>query len=141
MLKKTIKYTDFNDVEHEEDFYFNLSKAELTEMEMSEDGGMANKLQRIVEANNGRQIIQAFKDILFKAYGQKSEDGKRFIKSEEISKEFEQTGAYDVLFNDLLSDPEYASEFINGLIPSHLAKQLNDGPKAPKDFQKKKANN
>ena len=123
MLKKTIKYTDFNDVEREEDFYFNLTKSELTEMQLSKDGGLQAWLEKIVKTDNRPELIKAFKSIILKAYGEKSADGKRFVKSEELSEEFEQSAAYDELFMELLSNEEKAAEFINGLIPKGMAKE------------------
>lgn len=124
MLKKTITYTDFNNVERSEDFYFNLMQAELAEMELTTQGGFAEYLQRIADSNDGKAIITTFKEILFKAYGEKSPDGKRFVKSEEISKAFEQTQAYSILFMQLVTDANYSAEFIRGLMPPELAGQI-----------------
>ena len=98
MLKKTINYTDYNGSEREEDHYFNLSKAEIMEMELSTAGGLSGMIQDIVKTQDGPAIMKIFKDIILKSYGKKSPDGKRFEKSEEISKAFEQTEAYSVLF-------------------------------------------
>ena len=126
MLKKAITYVDFNGVEHTENFYFNLMKAELAEMELSTQGGFAGYLQRIVDSNDGKQIIDTFKEILFKAYGQKSADGRRFVKSEELSKEFEQTEAYSVLFMELVTNAEAGAAFVNGLMPAGL--ETSDQP-------------
>ena len=120
MFKKTIKYTDFNDVEREEDFYFNLTKSELTEMQLSVDGGLQAWLEKIVKTDNRPELIKAFKNIILKSYGEKSDDGKRFIKSKELSEAFEQTAAYDELFIELLSDEAKAGEFINALVPKNL---------------------
>lgn len=117
MVKKTITYTDYNGVERKEDFYFNLTKAELMEMEMTETGGMAEMIQRIVDAQDVPAIIKIFKKIVLEAYGEKSADGKRMIKSEEIKTAFSQTEAYSQLFMTLATDAEAASEFINGIIP------------------------
>lgn len=118
MLKKTITYTDYNGTERTEDFYFNLSKAELMEMEMSTTGGMIELIQRIVAAQDSPAIIKIFKDLIMKAYGEKSLDGKRFIKSEEISNAFAQTEAYSQLFMELATDADAAARFVNGIIPS-----------------------
>lgn len=117
MLKKTITYTDYNGVERKEDFYFNLSKAEIMEMELGTAGGFAEMIQKIIDAQDGPTIVKIFKDLVLKAYGEKSADGKRFIKSEEISKGFEQTEAYSNLFMELSTDAKAASDFINGIIP------------------------
>lgn len=121
MLKKTITYTDYNGVERTEDFYFNLSKAELMEMEMSTSGGFAETVQKIVSAQDAPTIIKIFKDLILKAYGEKSPDGKRFIKSEELSNAFAQTEAYSNLFMELATDADAAANFTNGIMPSNLS--------------------
>lgn len=120
MLKKTIKYTDFNDVEREEDFYFNLTRAELAEMQLSKEGGLQAWLEKIVKTDNQPELIKIFKNIILKAYGEKSADGKRFIKSEEISEAFAQSAAYDEFFIELISNEAKAAEFINGLMPKNI---------------------
>lgn len=120
MFKKTITYTDYNGNERTEDFYFNLTKAELMEMEMSIPGGMKGMLEKIISAQDTGKIIDTFKKILLKSYGEKSEDGKRFIKSPELSKAFSETEAYSIMFVELAQDATKASEFINGIIPSGL---------------------
>lgn len=118
MLKKKITYTDYNGVERSEDFYFNLTKAELMEMEMSTVGGFTEMVQRIVAANDAPSIIKIFKELILKAYGEKSPDGKRFIKSKEISDAFSQTEAYSQLFMELATDANAAADFVNGLVPN-----------------------
>ncbi len=115
MLKKTITYTDYNGVERTEDFYFNLSKAEAMEMELSTSGGLTEMVRRIVAAQDTPTIIKVFKEILLKSYGEKSPDGKRFIKSEALSEEFAQTEAYSQLFMELASDDKAAAAFVNGI--------------------------
>lgn len=120
MLKKAITYTDYNDVERTETFYFNLNKAEITEMEMSTTGGLTEMINKIVEKQDAPAIIKTFKDLILKAYGEKSPDGKRFIKSEEISEAFSQTEAYSVLFMELATNAEAASKFIEGIIPADI---------------------
>lgn len=120
MLKKTIKYTDFNGVERTEDFYFNLTKAELTEMQLEKDGGLDTKIRKIVESKNIPEIIKMFKEIVLKAYGIKSDDGKRFMKSDKIREEFASTNAYSELFMELASNAEKASAFVNGILPTGL---------------------
>ena len=120
MYKKTITYTDYNGSERTEDFYFNLTKAELMEMEMSIPGGMKGMLEKIISAQDTGKIIDVFKKILLKSYGEKSEDGKRFIKSPELSKAFSETEAYSIMFVELAQDATKASEFVNGIIPSGL---------------------
>ena len=123
MIKKTITYKDYNQVDRTEDFYFNLSKAEVMEMEMSTSGGLAEMITRIVAAQDQPAIIKIFKDLILKAYGEKSPDGKRFIKSDELSTAFSQTEAYSQLFMELATDAEAASAFVNGIVPADMAKQ------------------
>lgn len=123
MLKKTITYTDYNGVERTENFYFNLTKAEIMEMEMGTVGGFAEMVQRIVDAKDAPTIIKIFKDLVLKAYGEKSADGKRFIKSDEIREAFSQTEAYSQLFMELATDSKAASAFVNGIVPADVAKQ------------------
>ena len=125
MLKKTIAYTDYNGVERTEDFYFNLTKAELMEMEMSTSGGLAEMIDRIVKAQDAPAIIKIFKDLVLKAYGVKSPDGKRFIKSEAIATEFAQTEAYSILFMELATDSDAAAAFVNGIVPADAANAAN----------------
>ena len=125
MLKKSIKYTDYNGVERTEDFYFNLSKAELMEMEMSTAGGLAETITKIVAAQDQPAIIKLFKELILKAYGEKSADGKRFVKSDEIAAAFSQTEAYSELFMELSTDSDKAAEFVNKIVPADLAKEVN----------------
>ena len=117
MRKETITYVDYNGTERTEDFYFNLTKAEIMEMEIGTTGGLAEMINRIVAAQDGPAIMRIFKDLVLKAYGEKSADGKRFIKSEELSTAFSQTGAYDQLFMKLATDSEAAANFVNGIVP------------------------
>lgn len=124
MVKKTINYTDFNGVEKTEDFYFNLTEAEITEMEMSTEGGLADSIQRIVNAKEVPEIIKVFKRLLLQSYGEKSADGKRFVKSPEIANAFSQTQAYSDLFMELATDAEKAAEFVNGIMPE--ARKVNN---------------
>lgn len=124
MLKKTITYTDYNGSERTEDFYFNLSKAEIMEMEMSISGGLAEMITKIVAAQDAPAIIKIFKDLVLKAYGEKSPDGKRFIKSDEITTAFSQTEAYSQLFMELATDADAASKFVNGIIPADMAQKV-----------------
>lgn len=123
MLKKTITYTDFNGNEVSEDYFFHLSKAELVELELSHKGGLSEALQRIVEAEDGKGIVAEFKNIILSAYGQRSEDGKRFIKNQELRDEFESTEAYSALFMELITEADKATEFINGIIPAGMAEE------------------
>ena len=120
MLKKTITYTDYNGTERTEDFYFNLTKAEILDMDMSEAGGLTAKLNKIIESKDNRELMKHFKCIIHRAYGEKSDDGRRFVKSDEISTGFEQTEAYEELFMELFSDATKAAEFVNGIIPQGI---------------------
>ena len=120
MLKKTITYTDYNGTERTEDFYFNLTKAEVMEMEMSTSGGLAETIQRIVAAQDAPSIIKIFKDLVLKAYGVKSIDGRTFKKSEELKEEFSQTEAYSILFMELATDADAAAKFVNGIVPADI---------------------
>ena len=116
MLKKTITYVDYNGTSRTEDYYFNLSKAELLEMELGTAGGMTEALKKISSTKDVPTIAKIFKDMILKAYGEKSPDGKRFIKSEELSTAFSQTEAYSQLYTELLTDADIASEFFIGII-------------------------
>lgn len=124
MLKKTIKYTDYNGTEREEDHYFNLTKAEVMEMEMSTSGGLAEMIQNVVQAQDAPAIIKIFKDLILKAYGEKSLDGKYFLKVNDagvpLSIAFSQTEAYSQLFMELATDADKAAEFVNGIIPQDM---------------------
>ena len=123
MLKKAIKYVDYNDVERNEEFYFNLSQAEIVEMEMSTAGGLVEKIQAMTAKMDGEKIITFFKEIVLKAYGVKSPDGKRFIKSQELRDEFSQTEAYTVLFMELATNADAAAAFINAILPKTLSQK------------------
>ena len=125
MLKLTKTYTDFNGEERTEDFYFNLSKAELAEKHLSSENGLGEKLQKIVDSKDHKVIVDTFKEIILWAYGKKSEDGRRFIKSPEISKEFSETPVYSDLFIELATDEEAASNFIHAIMPADWEKEIN----------------
>lgn len=126
MLKKRIKYVDYDNNEREEDFYFNLSKAEIAEMELSIEGGLQKWIERVVDAKDTPQIIELFKRLILQSYGEKSPDGKRFIKSEELSKEFSQTEAYSELFMELATDETAAANFVNGIIPQEFSEAATE---------------
>lgn len=117
MLKKTITYVDYDGNPRTEDFYFNLSKAEIVKMEVSTSGGMEKMLQELVASKDGKRIMEVFNGIILKAYGEKIPDGKRFVKSAELSQAFEQTEAYSELFMELVTDADKAAAFVNGIIP------------------------
>lgn len=128
MLKRTIKYTDYNDNETTEAFYFNLTKSELVEFEVSYKDGFQDTLERIIATDDREKLIAEFKKIILASYGQKSDDGKRFIKSDELRTEFSQSAAYNELFMELATNENAAADFINGVMPKALmdaAKQEN----------------
>ena len=122
MLKKTVTYVDYNGVERTEDFYFNLSKAEVTEMELSVEDGFSKLLEEIVKSNDNARIIELFKEMVLKAYGEKSADGRRFVKSKELAEAFSQTEAYSEIFMELAMDEKAAAAFVNGIMPANLGK-------------------
>lgn len=118
MLKKTITYTDYDGMERTEDFYFNLSKAELAEMEASVDGGMEKFIKKIIAEKSTTKIFAMFKDLVLRSYGEKTLDGKRFVKSKELSEAFSQTEAYSELVMSLIEDSEAAAAFVQGILPA-----------------------
>lgn len=113
-------YTDYNGEERTEDFYFNLTKAELAEMHLLQEGGLVEFIQKVINEQNIAKLTEMFKDLILKAYGEKSLDGKRFVKSKEISDAFSQTEAYSDLFISLLQ-ANNAVDFLKGIIPKDLA--------------------
>lgn len=117
MIKRTIEYVDYNGNKQVEDFYFDMSAAELTEYQWSEDEGMNKKLEAIIKAEKPSELIKYFKDIVLMSVGKKSEDGKRFIKNQDVIDEFVQSPAYSILFMELATDEKAAAAFINGIIP------------------------
>ena len=117
MLKKTIVYTDYEGVERTEDFYFNLNEAEILELTVSETGGLEKTIQKIIATDDFKKLVEIFKELILKAYGEKSLDGRRFVKSKELSEQFSQTEAYSVLFVELATNAEVAIAFVNGIIP------------------------
>ena len=120
MLKKTITYKDYNDNERTEDFYFNFSEAEAMELELTTTGGLTESIRRLVSAQDNPAIFKIFKNLMLKAYGEKSPDGKRFIKSEAISEAFSQTEAYSKFFMEIATDAKAATAFLDGVIPKNL---------------------
>lgn len=127
MLKKKITYSDYNTGEqYTEEFRFNLNKAELTFMDLTTSGGLEMNLNRIVNTHDVPAMIKFFRELILKSYGEVSPDGKRFVKSEELSAAFEQTEAYSELFMELCTDADAAAAFIKGVVPSDLAKQVGE---------------
>lgn len=121
MLKRNVRYIDYNGNDVVDTFYFNLTKSELLELEISEKGGLGELLKNIIASQDPQALVSMFKKIILLAYGEKSEDGKRFIKNETMREEFAQTAAYDALFLELASDDRSASEFIRGIIPTEMS--------------------
>ena len=130
MLKKTITYTDFNGLERTEDFYFHLSQAEILEMELGTVGSLSAMMYKIIAANDTSELINIFNEMVLKAYGEKSGDGRRFVKSKEISDGFSQTEAYSQLFMSLATDAKLAADFVNGMIPSKMGSEQIKAPLA-----------
>lgn len=128
MLKKTITYEDYDGNTRTEDLYFFISKAELMEMELTTPGGFANKLEKVSKAQDGAEIMKIFKEIILKSYGEKSDDGRSFIKKRNgvnLAEAFEQTEAYNQLYTELLMDPDKASAFVNGIMPKDIMNEVN----------------
>lgn len=119
MLKKTIEYTDYNGTTRKEDFYFNINEAELAEMELGIAGGMSDMLTRIIDSREDTEIVKVFKELILKAYGEKSPDGKYFNKSEEISNRFTHTEAYSKLFMELATNSDAAAKFVKAILPQN----------------------
>lgn len=117
MLAKPITYTDYDGNVRTETFYFNISKAEIAEMELRTPGGYTSYLKKIIDAKDQIELVDTFMVFIMNAYGEKSEDGRYFQKSEEISKRFKSSPAYDELLFELLQDPDAASTFINSIMP------------------------
>ena len=134
MLKKTIKYTNYNGIEMEGDFYFNLTKPELIEMEASPAGGLETTINKIVQEKDNAKLIQMFKDLVLKAYGVKSDDGRRFMKTKpdgsRYADDFKETEAYSQIFMELATDADAAAKFVNGIVPADLAQKAAALPKA-----------
>lgn len=120
MYKKTIEYEDFNGEKRKEDFYFNMTRAEVTEMELSIDGGLSEMIKRVTEAKDVPSIVRIFKDLVLRSYGMRSPDGKRFIKSPQLAEEFSQTQAYSDFFMELATNSEAAANFVNGIMPKEM---------------------
>ena len=130
MLKKTVTYTDYNGVERTEAFYFHYNEAEILDMEMSTEGGFAERIQKIIDAKDQVSLMQVIKKFVIDAYGVKSEDGKRFIKNDAVRTEFLESPAYSQIWMELVMDDEIAADFINNVIPSGIKEKLEDLIKA-----------
>jgi hypothetical protein len=137
MLKREISYEDFNGNQTSDVFYFNLSKAELIEMEAEYKQGMAQMLQDVIDSKDNKELVGKFKEIILMAYGEKSEDGKRFIKSESLREEFAQTQAYVELFMEMATNADAAVQFLSGILPRDIVQQMNELEAAKKEEEKK----
>lgn len=124
MYKKTVTYEDYKGNTRTEDFYFNLNKAELVELELSTKGGLTVTMDRIIAAQDNPTLFKIFKDLVSKSYGVMSDDGRKFIKNQEVLDDFMQTEAYSIIFSELATNAEAAAEFFNNVIPQNLAKEL-----------------
>lgn len=120
MLKKTVTYTDYNGVERTETFYFHYTEAEILDMEMSTEGGFAERIQKIIDAKDQVSLMKLIKKFVIDAYGIKSEDGKRFIKNDKVKTEFLESPAYSKIWMELVMDDEVAADFVNNVIPSDM---------------------
>ncbi len=120
MLKREIKYTDFNDQIVTDIFYFNLSKSEIIELEVKYPGGFTGMLQRLIDTKDNTELIKQFKEIILMSYGEKSDDGKSFIKNDELRNKFEQTAAYQELFLELATSDTAAETFLKGILPKDM---------------------
>lgn len=125
MLKKTLKYTNYDGVEREKDYFFNLKKSELIDLQYKTPKGFISYIEEITKSGDNSELWKAFRDIVLLAYGEKSDDGERFMKSEEISKAFEETEAFSVLIMELIEEDDAASDFINGIMPADINTQNN----------------
>ena len=124
MIKKTVTYKDYNGTERTETFYFHFTEAELLDMEMSVEGGFAERVKRIVDAKSQTELLQVIKKFVLDAHGVKSDDGRLHIKNEQTRAEFVQCPAYSKIFMELLTDDKAASEFTNGVVPDDMKEQL-----------------
>jgi hypothetical protein len=124
MIKKTVTYTDYNGIERTESFYFHFTQAELVDMEMSTEGGFAERIQRIIDAKDQTSLLKVIKQFVLDAYGVKSDDGRRFIKKPEVKEAFVECPAYSEIYMEFLSDDKFAAEFVNGVVPSDMKDRL-----------------
>ncbi len=130
MIKKTITYEDYNGLERTEDFYFNLSKSEIINWQLGVAGGLTELITKIVNAKDTPELIEYFQELILKSYGEKSADGKQFVKSDALSDAFKQTPAYDILYMELITDENVAAEFVKGVLPKDVAKLIEEEEKA-----------
>ena len=130
MYKMTVTYPDFDGTERTEDFFFHLSKSEITKMNFATPGGMEAYLNKIINSKDGEQIMNTFDMFITKSFGVKSEDGKHFRKTQEDLDDFLSSAAYDQIFMELCTDSDKAAKFVNGIIPADLAAEIDKMNKA-----------
>lgn len=129
------KYTDYNGVERREDYYFNFTESELIDAEYDEGGSLSSILTNIVKTNDQGALIRMFKKLILKSYGEKSIDGKRFIKSEELSTQFSQTEAFNMMYMKCVTDDKFANKFIENIIPKAVTEKAKNDPEAMKQIE------
>ena len=129
MIKQTVTYTDYDGEKVTEHLWFNLNKAELMELDKKYGGKLSNYLRRWSEKDDRTKLGVFFKDFILRSYGVKSEDGKRFVKSEEAARDFYQSIAFDTLFDIVLGDADKAKAFVDGVC---AGVKTNAGPQLMK---------
>lgn len=132
MIKETVTYTDYNGMERTEDFYFNMNKVELMKMEFGSAGGFAAMVKRAIASNESAVLLDVFEKLVRDAYGVKSPDGKRFIKSKELTDEFVQSPAYETIYMKMVMDDVAAARFINGIMPKDIQEEAAKDPEVQK---------
>lgn len=127
MFRYVDVYKDFNGTERKETVYFDLNQSEIIGLEIDSEKGLSEYLQEISDAKNAKEMMRFFTNTLYKAYGEKSADGRRFVKSKELSDAFTQTVIYQDIYAELLTNAEFASKFINSIMPDMgaLADKIN----------------
>lgn len=116
MLKKTITYVDFAGIQRTEDFYFNLTDAELAQFELRTEGGFKEMIERITNAKSQLELVELFDRLIMASYGVKSADGRRFVKNDAVREEFRSTQAYSDLYMELVTDSKKAADFFNAIV-------------------------
>lgn len=124
MLRKEVKYKDFDGNDRKDVLWFHLNEVEITEMDLETSGGLVKYMESIIDTNDANQLITIFKDLLIRSYGERSMDGKHFYKDDKIRNEFVSSAAYPVLYMEMVSDADKAVEFINGIVPSNIREQM-----------------
>lgn len=123
MIKKTVTYEDFDGNMQTDTFYFNLTKAEILEMEVRYEGGLHDLLVKIVKEKDNKKILSHFKEIILDAYGIRSDDGRGFKKSDELREAFADSAAFQELWLEIATSEESGAAFINGIVPKQLKEE------------------